>query len=609
MTLPASQTTAFDAAQLQVITEKPGVYCMIDAKGQVLYVGKAKNLKKRLSSYFRATLSAKTRALVPQIATIQVTATHTETEALLLENHLIKQYLPPFNILLRDDKSYPYIFLSADPFPRLSLHRGAKKAPGRYFGPYPSAVAARDSLRLLQKLFTVRQCENSFFNHRSRPCLQYQIQRCTAPCVGFIDQAHYLEEVRHVTLFLEGKNSQVIAHLVAQMQQAAAQLAYEQAATLRNQITRLRQVQEKQYMDIEQNIDVDIVACVAEHGVGCVQVMSIRHGRNLGSRAFFPQQTQGWEIAQIVTAFLAQYYLNRTCDIPAEIVVTPKPDEVDALTAAIAGQRNAPVRIHHAVRGNRAHWLAMALENAHLSLRQRNPGQYRDRLADLAQILGLDALPARLECFDISHTQGESAQASCVVFDTNGPNTAQYRRFTLRDIAPGDDYAAMRQALQRRYGASEDASLLPDIVIIDGGPGQLTQARTVLTALSWSSILLIGIAKGTTRKPGLETLYLPCGETYWSSDRPALHLLQQIRDEAHRFAITGHRKKRDRLRKISLLEHIAGIGPKRRRQLLTHFGGLPGVQRAGIEDLARIPGISHSLAHKIYMAFHGLKVK
>lgn len=604
-----TQANAFNPAEIQSITEKPGVYCMHDADKQVLYVGKAKNLKKRVASYFRgpAQLSPKTRALVQKIASIQVTATHTETEALLLENNLIKQYLPPFNILLRDDKSYPYIFLSREAYPRVTLHRGAKKQDGRYFGPYPSAAAVRESLNLLQKLFPIRQCENSFFNNRSRPCLQYQIERCTAPCVGLIDEAAYAEEVRHAVLFLEGKNNEVIARLVDRMQHAAEALEYERAAVLRDQITRLRQVQEKQYMDVDNGLDVDLVACVQEEGVGCIQVVSIRGGRNLGSRAYFPKQTQGWEATQIIEAFLPQYYLNRTRDIPAEIIVTPLPDEIEVLTAVIQDQREGPLRIHQSVRGPRARWLDMARENALISLRQRKPTHHRDRLADLAQVLELEEIPARLECFDISHTRGESPQASCVVFDTNGPNNSEYRRFNIRDVQAGDDYAAMRQALIRRYGGEDNTPIEnpPDVLIVDGGKGQLTQAREVLEELQLTSVIALGIAKGTTRKAGLETLLLPRGEVHLPADRPALHLLQQIRDEAHRFAITGHRKKRDQSRKISVLEEIGGIGPKRRRQLLAHFGGLQGVQRAGVEDLANIPGISRQLARKIYDAFHG----
>ncbi len=610
MEYPTDLLVCFTPARVREMTEKPGVYCMLDAGGKVLYVGKAKNLKKRVASYFGAPsrLSAKTRALVQQIANIQLTATHTENEALLLENNLIKKYLPPFNILLRDDKSYPYIFLSNDPFPRITLRRGAKKEPGRYFGPYPSASAVRDNLNLLQKLFLLRPCENSVFNNRARPCLQYQIKRCTAPCVGLIDETAYQEDTRHAIFFLEGKSAQIIDRMVERMNAAAATLAYEQAARLRDQITRLRQLQERQYMDVDGAHDVDVVACVVEDGAGCVQVMTIRGGRHLGSRAYFPKHTQGADEAAVLAAFLPQYYLHRD-DIPAEIILSQACEDREVLQEVIQTQRGKAVHIHHAVRGARAHWLTMAKENAALGIASRKPGQYRDRLADLARWLEWETLPARIECFDISHTQGESAQASCVVFDSDGPCPAEYRRFNLRNITPGDDYAAMEQALQRRYRTENNNGAeprpLPDLLLIDGGPGQVARARAALA--DHPNLPMIGIAKGDTRKPGLESLLLsPANNTvYLPADSPALLLLQQIRDEAHRFAITGHRKKRAAARKISMLEELPGIGPRRRQLLISHFGGLQGVQRAGVEDLCSVPGINRQLAKKIHEAFHG----
>ncbi len=592
------------------VTGRPGVYRMMDVEGEVLYVGKARNLKKRLASYFRSAhqLSPKTRALVEQIAHIEVTATHTETEALLLENNLIKTHSPRYNVLLRDDKSYPYIYLSDDEFPRLSAHRGAKRNKGRYFGPYPSMGSVRESLNLLQKLFPVRQCENSFFRNRSRPCLQHQIKRCTAPCVGLIDRESYLEDVRHTALFLEGKSHGVIDSLAEKMQNASAALEFEQAARYRDQIAMLRRLREKQYVEDNsgEHVNLDLVAAVTRDGLACVQVFNVRDGRQLGNRAYFPRINGDEEATAVLGAFLPQYYLGGKREIPPEIIINGEPEDLDILAEALDQERGRALKLHSRVRGTRARWLRMAEENAGVALSQHRPTRYRERLARLAGALELEALPERIECFDISHTGGGQTVASCVVYGQDGPQNRDYRRYNIEGIQPGDDYAAMRQVLTRRYTRMQsEGANLPDLVLIDGGKGQVARAREVLWELQAQAVLIIGVAKGPDRRPGLETLIPAEGDpSYLAPDSPALHLLQEIRDEAHRFAITGHRKRRAKAANTSPLEEIAGIGAKRRQQLLTHFGGLQGVMRAGVEDLAGVPGIHRQLARKIYDVFH-----
>ena len=597
----------FDAkAFLKSLPGSPGVYRMLNAQGEVLYVGKARHLKKRVSSYFRTTgLSGKTRALMSQMRAMEYTVTNTETEALILEFHLIQEHMPRYNILLRDDKSYPYLYLSKEDFPRLSLHRGAQRGAGRYFGPYPNAWAVRESLNLLQKLFRMRQCEDSFFRSRSRPCLQYQIKRCTAPCVGLIDKDAYQRDVRDAVLFLEGRSSQVIDDWVARMEQAAAALDYEQAALYRDQIANLRRVQERQYVSGERG-DLDIVACVARNGVGCVQVFFIRAGRNLGNKTYFPQGTD-MDTAETLTAFLTQYYLSR--EVPAEILVNQPPEDADLLAQVLSEQAKRTILITHKVRGERARWLALAVTNAEQALDARlaSKAGMSQRLLALQEALQQDELPARMECFDISHTMGEATVASCVVFDGEGPCKSDYRRFNIEGIEPGDDYGAMRQALTRRYTRlKQGEARLPDILFIDGGRGQLSTAQQVLEELQIGDITLVGIAKGEGRKPGLERLFLPGRDTplILPAHSPALHLIQQIRDEAHRFAITAHRQRRGKARTTSVLEDIAGMGPKRRQQLLKQFGGLREVARAGVEDLTKVKGISKQLAQQIYDALH-----
>ncbi len=600
----------FDAEDyLKNLTPRPGVYRMLDAEGTVLYVGKAHNLRKRVASYFRRSgLGSKTRALVAQIAAIEVTLTNTEGEALLLENNLIKTLRPRYNVLLRDDKSYPYIYLSTDQqYPRLAFHRGAKRGKGSYFGPYPGAGSVRESLHLLQKLFRVRQCEDSFFSNRSRPCLQYQIKRCTAPCVSYVSPEDYAEDVRNTVLFLEGGDRAVIDGLVARMEKASAALEYEKAAGFRDQIVTLRRVQERQYVSNERG-DLDILASATNGGNACVQVFFIRKGRNLGNAVFFPRVPGDSGNEEILSAFITQYYLGRS--IPAELLLSHKPEDQDLIQAVLSEQAGHRVKLTTGVRNERARWLKLALNNAEEALAAflNTRKGYLGRLNELQQALSLDELPERMECFDISHTQGESTVASCVVFGMEGPIKSDYRRFNIQDIQPGDDYAAMEQALLRRYTRLvKGEGRLPDLLFIDGGKGQIGTAHRVLEELQVADVLIIGIAKGPERKPGLETLYVP-GRTRPVSlapDSPALHLIQQIRDEAHRFAITGHRQRRARTRKTSPLEQIDGIGPKRRQLLLKQLGGLREVARAGVDDLQTVKGINRTLAQQIYDAFHG----
>ncbi|MEN8107688.1 MAG: excinuclease ABC subunit UvrC [Pseudomonadota bacterium] len=605
----ADPQAVFDAADfLNTLTSKPGVYRMLGMDDKILYVGKARNLKKRVSSYFRKTgLNAKTRALVGQIKHIEVTVTHTEGEALLLENNLIKQHRPRYNVLLRDDKSYPYIYLSSDQqFPRLSCYRGARRGKGRYFGPYPGAGAVRESLHLLQRLFRVRQCEDSFFRNRTRPCLQYQIKRCTAPCVGYISAADYAEDVNNTVMFLEGKSSAVIDGLVKKMEQASADLDYEQAAEFRNQIANLHRVQEKQYVSNERG-DLDIVACASDKGNACIQVFFIRSGRNLGNAVFYPGNPSESRSEDVLSAFLPQYYLGK--DIPAELLLSHKPDDIDLLQEVLSEQAAHKVKLSSSVRGDRARWLKLARNNAEQALASwlNTRKGYAGRLRELQAALKLTELPERMECFDISHTRGEATVASCVVFGMEGPLKSDYRRFNIENIQAGDDYAAMEQALTRRYTRlMKGEGKLPDLLFIDGGKGQISSAASVLEELQVTGVRIIGVAKGPDRKPGLETLYIAGDgqELHLSADAPALHLIQQIRDEAHRFAITGHRQRRAKTRRTSVLEGIPGVGPRRRQQLLKQFGGLQEVARAGIDDLVRVKGINRALAQQIYDALH-----
>lgn len=600
----------FDARSfLRTLTTRPGVYRMLDVEEGILYVGKARNLKQRLSSYFRQSgLAAKTRALMQQMASVEVTVTNTEAEALILENNLIKAHRPRYNVLLRDDKSYPFIYLSSeDDYPRLALHRGARRRKGRYFGPYPNAGAVRESLHLLQKMFRVRQCEDSFFSHRSRPCLQYQIKRCTAPCVGLISIENYAEDVRHTVLFLEGSSSTLNDELVGRMERSAEQLDYEQAAVYRDQISSLRRVQERQYVSGESG-DLDILACVVSGGIACVQVFFVRKGINLGNKLFFPKIPADSSAEDVLSAFVAQFYLPNP--VPAQLLMNCALEDELLLERALSERAGHKVSLSHRVRGERARWLQLGVSNAEQALAARLSSQagMEKRLEMLQNLLELDDLPNRIECFDISHTQGEGTVASCVVFGRDGARKSDYRRFGIRNIVAGDDYAAMEQALLRRYTRlkKEDCSL-PEIVLIDGGKGQVGIAAKVLEELQIDEMLIVGVSKGPERKPGMEILHIPAQHRQLDLDSasPALHLIQQIRDEAHRFAITGHRQKRARARNVSPLEGIPGVGPRRRQQLLKQFGGIQEVARAGIEDLCKISGISRALAQQIYDVFHG----
>ncbi|OHC29102.1 MAG: excinuclease ABC subunit C [Pseudomonadales bacterium RIFCSPLOWO2_12_59_9] len=608
---PAEPGRVLDApAFLAACSSHPGVYRMFDAQGLLLYVGKAKNLKKRLSSYFRKTGQApKTAALVAKIAQIETTVTANETEALLLEQTLIKASRPPYNILLRDDKSYPYVLLSDGEFPRLSLHRGAKKPKGRYFGPYPSAGAIRESLNLLQKTFMVRQCEDSFFNNRSRPCLQYQIKRCKGPCVGLVDADEYAADVRRSVMFLEGRSNALSDELSSTMEGFAQNLEFERAAEVRDQLALLRRVQDQQSMEGGSG-DVDVVAAIVNPGGACVHLISVRGGRVLGSKNFFPQVAIEEEGSEVLSAFLAQYYLgSHERELPSEVIVNAVHEDFPALIDALAESRQHELTIAHRVRGTRARWQQMAVTNAEQALISRlaNRQHLAARFAALAQALGLEQLPQRLECFDISHTSGEATVASCVVFGPEGPLKSDYRRYNIEGVTAGDDYAAMHQALTRRFSrAKAGEGKLPDILLVDGGKGQLKMAQEVMHELQVPKLILLGVAKGVTRKPGLETLYLndAAHEFTLPGDSPALHLIQQVRDEAHRFAITGHRARRGKARRTSSLEDVAGVGPARRRDLLKHFGGLHELARASTDEIAKAPGISKKLAELIYAALH-----
>ena len=606
--------TGFDYKKsLDKMTHHPGVYRMLDGDGALLYVGKARDLKKRVASYFGKTQdSPKTRALVRQVRDINVTVTRTEAEALLLESNLIKQHKPRYNVVLRDDKSYPYLYLSTDSdFPRLSFYRGAKSGAGQYFGPYPSARSARRTLNLTQKLFRIRQCDDSFFSNRSRPCLQYQIKRCTAPCVGLVSPEAYREDVKHTVMFLEGRDEEVIRELTTPMQEAADRLDYERAAQYRDQIASLRRIQESQYISAPRG-ELDIVACHTASGHACVQVFFIRGGLNLGNKAFFPGHAGELSEDQVLNAFLPQFYLAGTGNRPApgEILVSHRVADAEALAVLLSEHRGKRVRIKHNHRSGRRKWVEMALNNAEIALKTRlsSRDNYLSRFENLQGSLRLNEPVERVECFDVSHSSGEATVASCVVFNHEGAVKADYRRFNIRDVPAGDDYAALSQAFSRRYSRiKKEEGKLPDLVLIDGGKGQVNSVRAVVEELQLDDFLLLGVAKGRARKPGMERLVLSDGKSEMSlpPGSSALHLIQEIRDEAHRFAITGHRRQRNRQRTKSVLEEVEGVGAKRRRELIRYFGGIQGVSRAGIEELARAPGISHNLAKKIYASFHG----
>ena len=602
----------FDAKQfLSSVSASPGVYKMLDEHQNALYVGKAKRLKPRLASYFRGQLNAKTQAMVSRIADIQITVTRSETEALLLEQTLIKELRPPYNILLRDDKSYPFVFVTdRHPYPALEYKRARqRRGDGKYLGPYPSSGAVRESLTLMQKIFRIRNCEDSVFAHRSRPCLQYQIERCSAPCVDYISQPEYQRDVDHAVMCLEGKSEHVTQLLTEEMEAASRALNFEEAARLRDQIQQLRQMQQRQFVDNESG-DADIFALAQRPGALGISILSVRDGRLLGARHHMPKNDLDLSPEALLTEVVSQYYFGQPHGVPSEVITNLPLEDGTLIADALAQQAGKKVRVTHQVRGHRAQWQHLAMTNAEQQLASQlaNTTQLTERFTSLQQALGLPSLPERLACFDISHSQGEATVASCVVFDHQGPRKSDYRHFRIEGVAAGDDYAAMQQALTRRLKRVKSGeAIAPDVLIVDGGKGQLNMARQVLTDLQVPGIVLLGVAKGTTRKAGLETLFLESSDNplVLAPASPALHLVQHIRDESHRFAIAGHRAARDKARRTSTLQDIPGIGPKRRRELLKFFGGLQGVQKASRDELSRVPGISAALAETIYVTLNG----
>lgn len=586
----------------------PGVYRMLGSKGEPLYVGKARDLRKRVSSYFSrpSAQSPRVQMMLSQVASIEVTATRSEDEALLLENNLIKSLAPRYNILFRDDKSYPYLVISGHAFPRIGFHRGTRAPESRYFGPFPHAFAVREAIQLLQRVFRLRTCEDSVFENRSRPCLLHQIRRCTAPCTGLIAQQAYGEDVRHAALFLEGREDDVIRSLSDRMHAAAEAHRYEQAAVLRDQVRALTRVQARQYVESARGVDADVVASALDGGIACVNLVMIRGGRHIGDRSFFPANAAGASAGEIITAFLEQHYVDHPMP---RLVLTSEMVDREALGEALARRAPQGSQILAPQQGERRMWLEMARKNAELALAHRalERATQEGRLAALREALGLEDSVERVECFDISHTMGEATVASCVVYDRHAMQKTEYRRFNIRDVAPGDDYAAMRQALRRRYERlALDGGKIPDLILIDGGQGQTNVARAVLAELGLSDVSIVGVAKGAERKPGLEQLVVEADgrSLRLPAHDPGLHLVQSIRDEAHRFALVGHRARRGRTRTSSSLEEIPGIGDKRRQRLLAHFGGLRGVQSAAIDEIAQVEGISRAIAERIYRALH-----
>ncbi len=604
----AEARRAFDSAGfIAGLPNLPGVYRMLAASGDVLYVGKARDLKKRVASYFQKTVpSPRIAMMVMQVAGMEVTVTSSEGEALILENNLIKSLAPRYNILFRDDKSYPYLMIGGGDFPRLGFHRGAMDQASRYFGPFPHAGAVRESIQLLQRVFRLRTCEDSVFSNRSRPCLLHQIRRCSAPCVGLIAPVAYAEDVRNARLFLEGRSDDVLKRLAEHMQKAADALDFEEASVYRDQIQSLSKMAQRQYADTGSDQDADVIGFAAEHGLACVNLVMVRGGRQLGDRSFFPQNAQERTPEEVLQAFIAQHYLERP--VPPMIVAGEAVDatEVESFLSGHAGHK---VQVVARPQGARRAWLEMAGKNALQALKQRLTEQSTQeaRLAALREGLGLPDTVQRIECFDVSHTQGEAAVASCVVYDGRDMRRSEYRRYNIAEITPGDDYAALKQALMRRYSKiAGGEGVMPDLVLIDGGKGQLSATGGTLAELGLSDVALVGVSKGPERKPGLEELWIAGKRepVRLPADHAGLHLIQSIRDEAHRFAITGHRARRGKKRLASTLEGISGIGAKRRRELLARFGGLKGVMGASIEDLAQVEGIGRRLAETIYRELH-----
>lgn len=590
------------------LSTAPGVYRMYAADDALLYVGKAGALRRRVASYFsNSPKSPRTLSMLSQVARMDVTVTRTEAEALLLENQLIKSLTPRYNVLLRDDKSYPYVLLTREEWPRIAFHRGARAVPGRYFGPYPSVTAVRDTLNLMQKLFRIRNCEDSVFRNRSRPCLQYQIGRCSGPCVGLVEEADYTEAARRATLLLDGRSDELTRELAGAMEQASAELQFEQAARLRDLVASIRTLQARQYVD-GHAADLDVLACAMRGSQACVLLLAFRDGRNLGTRTFYPKTNGEDSAEEVLGAFVSQYYAEQPA--PQEIILDREIPEAELIEHALAAAAGRKVQLKWSVRSERAGYLDLARRNAELALvtelTSRNAQTARSEA--LKELLGLAEAAKRIECFDISHTMGEATVASCVVFDANGAVRSQYRRYNITGITPGDDFAAMHQAIERRFRrAVEEGGVLPDVLLIDGGAGQLAQANAALADLGVDGVMLVGVAKGVERRAGHETLVMPDGrEVRPGAASPALQLIQQVRDEAHRFAITGHRGKRQKARMTSKLEDIPGIGPRRRASLLKHFGGLAGLKAAGADEIARVDGVNAALAERIYANLHGL---
>ena len=625
--MSAEATPPFDGkAFARGLSTAPGVYRMIGADDNALYVGKASALRNRVSSYFNATpKSARIMTMLNQTVRMEVTVTRTEAEALILENQLIKSLKPRYNVLLRDDKSFPYVLLTNERWPRITMHRGPRVVPGRYFGPYASVGAVRDTLNLIHKLFKLRSCEDSVFRNRSRPCLQHQIGRCSAPCVGLVAPRDYDESVRRAALLLDGRSDELTDELGRSMEAASARLDFEEAARIRDLVTSIRTLQARQYVD-GRAADLDVLAVAMQGSAACVMLLAFRDGRNLGTRAFFPRTNGSESPEEVLAAFVSQYYGEQVP--PREIVLDRDIPDRELIEQALSDAGERKVQLKTSVRGERAGYLDLARRNAGITLASERTSQAAQlaRAEALRELLGLAKLPARIECFDISHTMGEATVASCVVFDAEGPVRGQYRRYNIAGIEPGDDYAAMHQAISRRFRRSMAAAaevaggtatshktsavkdaVLPDILLIDGGAGQVAQARAVLDELEVSGVTLVGVAKGPARRPGDEELLLPDGRCVRpGAGSPALQLVQQVRDEAHRFAITGHRGRRQKARNTSRLEDIPGIGPRRRGNLLRHFGGLGGLKAAGVEEISRVEGVNAALAERIYATLHGL---
>jgi excinuclease ABC subunit C len=599
----------FDAKEfVAALPRRPGVYRMMDAAGTPLYVGKAKSLKDRVATYFSpANVNPKVQALVHQIAEIEVTVTNSETEALLLEFNLIKAHKPRFNVVLRDDKSFPYIRLCLDhEFPRLSFYRGARNLPGRYFGPFPSAGAVKETLQQLQKLFRIRNCRDTFFANRSRPCLQHQIGRCSAPCVGLITREAYAQDIDAAEKVLDGRSDEVNSELQARMEASAEQLQFERAAVLRDQLAALKRIQAQQIVTADAERDVDVICIVGEPGEYAISVMLVRGGRNLGTTSYFPRGALA-EPDEALTSFIMQYYATQ--EPPSEVLVSEKLEDAQALSEVLVARASHAVNLRRPARGLGVRWLDLNIENATQALRMRLAQREgaEEMLSALAKELDLPELPARIECFDISHTGGEGTVASCVVFGRDGPLKKEYRRFNIAGVTPGDDYAALRQALARRYTRIREGEFpAPDLLLIDGGLGQINEVHSVLAPLGFEDVTLIGVAKGAERRPGQERLFVFGSNVplMLEPHSPASRLIQRIRDEAHRFAISGHRRRRARRYNESVLETVPGLGPAKRRALLRHFGGLQGILRAGSADFEEVAGIGAALARSLYDHLH-----